>query len=154
MAKPIRILVDADACPVKDEAIRVALRHGLAIIFVANAYLRLEKDPLISLEVVPGNFDAADDRIVELADDRSIVVTTDILLAERCLAKGVGSVLSPKGKAFTQNSIGMAVATRSIMSDLRAGGAQVGGPAPFSRRDRSAFLSALDLAIVQSKRNA
>ena len=150
--EPIRILVDADACPVKAEVIRVAQRYSVPAIFVSNSYLRLEKDPLVSLEVVPGNFDAADDRIVELVLEKpagAIVITADILLAERCVTGKASAVMSATGKPFTENSIGMAVATRSIMADLRSGGEQVGGPAPFAKTDRSRFLSALDLAIVR-----
>lgn len=153
--QPIRILVDADACPVKDEVIRVAQRYSVPAIFVSNSYLRLEKDPLVSLEVVPGNFDAADDRIVELVSESpngAIVITTDILLAERCVRGQAGAVMAATGKPFTENSIGMAVATRSIMADLRSGGEQMGGPAPFTKADRSRFLSALDLAIVRLRR--
>lgn len=150
----LRILVDADACPVKAEIIKVAQRREIETVFVANSWLRLERDPLLSMVVVPGNFDAADDWIAERANENTIVITADILLAERCVAASAWAVLGPNGKAFTENSIGMAVATRAIMSDLRAGGAQVGGPAPFSKADRSSFLSALDLAIVRHARKA
>lgn len=150
---PIRLLVDADACPVREECVKVALRHEIKVTFVSNSFFRIEIDPLVEREIVPGNFDAADDRIVEHVTERAVVVTADILLAERCLKAGASAVLGPTGKAFTHDSIGMAVATRAIMSDLRAGGAQVGGPAPFARADRSRFLSALDLAVVRLKRN-
>ncbi|MAZ83255.1 MAG: hypothetical protein CME90_06550 [Hoeflea sp.] len=152
MENPLKILVDADACPVKAEIIKVAQRLEIETVFVANSWLRLEKDPLISMVVVPGNFDAADDWIAERTDENTIVITADILLAERCVTANASAVLGPNGKPFTANSIGMAVATRAIMSDLRAGGAQVGGPPPFSKADRSAFLSALDLAIVRHRR--
>lgn len=152
MNHSFRLLVDADACPVKEECVRVALRYGVHVTFIANSFIRIENDPLISREIVPGKFDAADDRIVELVDEKAIVVTADILLAERCLAKQAAAVIGPTGKTFTENSIGMAVATRAIMADLRAGGGQVGGPAPFAKADRSRFLSALDLAIVRLKR--
>jgi Uncharacterized protein conserved in bacteria len=152
MSDAIHILVDADACPVKEECVRVALRHGVRVTFVSNSFFRIEDDPLVSREIVPGKFDAADDRIVELADAATVAVTADILLAERLIAKGAAAVIGPNGKPFTANSIGMAVATRAIMSDLRAGGAQVGGPPPFSRADRSRFLSELDLAVVRLKR--
>lgn len=150
---PIRLLVDADACPVREECVKVALRHGVKVTFVSNSYFRIESDPLVEREIVPGKFDAADDRIVEHVTRRSVVVTADILLAERCLAAGASAVLGPTGKPFTADSIGMAVATRSIMADLRAGGAQMGGPAPFSKADRSRFLSALDLALVRLERH-
>ncbi|TDH39419.1 YaiI/YqxD family protein [Pseudohoeflea suaedae] len=149
MDNALKILVDADACPVKAEIIKVAQRLEIETVFVANSWLRLERDPLISMVVVPGNFDAADDWIAERADGNTIVITADILLAERCVTANAWAVLGPNGKPFTANSIGMAVATRAIMSDLRAGGAQVGGPPPFSKADRSAFLSALDLAIMR-----
>jgi uncharacterized protein YaiI (UPF0178 family) len=150
---PIRLLVDADACPVRAECVKVALRHDVKVTFVSNSFFRIETDPLVEREIVPGNFDAADDRIVDHVTRRSVVVTADILLAERCLQAGAPAVLGPTGKPFTHDSIGMAVATRSIMADLRAGGAQVGGPAPFARADRSRFLSALDLALVRLKRH-
>lgn len=150
---PIRLLVDADACPVREECVKVALRHGVKVTFVSNSFFRIESDPLVEREIVPGKFDAADDRIVEHVTRRSVVVTADILLAERCLAAGASAVLGPTGKPFTTDSIGMAVATRSIMADLRAGGAQLGGPAPFSKADRSRFLSALDLALVRLERH-
>ncbi|PHR24298.1 MAG: hypothetical protein COA37_06050 [Hoeflea sp.] len=150
---PIHLLVDADACPVREEAVKVALRHGIKVTFVSNSFFRIESDPLVEREIVPGNFDAADDRIVEHVTSKAVVVTADILLAERCLKAEAAAVMSHTGKPFTHDSIGMAVATRSIMADLRAGGAQMGGPAPFSRQDRSRFLSALDLAIVRLKRH-
>jgi uncharacterized protein len=152
MENQLRILVDADACPVKAEIIKVAQRREVETVFVANSWLRLERDPLVSMVVVPGNFDAADDWIAEQTTGDAIVITADILLAQRCVAAKAWAVLGPNGKSFTENSIGMAVATRAIMSDLRAGGAQVGGPAPFSKSDRSSFLSALDLAIVRHER--
>lgn len=152
-APPIRLLVDADACPVREECVKVALRHDVRVTFVSNSFFRIEADPLVEREIVPGNFDAADDRIVEYVTRRAVVVTADILLAERCLKAEAAAVMSHTGKPFTHDSIGMAVATRAIMADLRAGGAQVGGQAPFSRADRSRFLSALDLALVRLKRH-
>ena len=152
MSDAIHILVDADACPVKEECVRVALRHGVRVTFVSNSFFRIEDDPLVFREIVPGKFDAADDRIVELANESAVAITADILLAERLITQGAAAVIGPNGRPFTANSIGMAVATRAIMSDLRAGGAQVGGPAPFSKADRSRFLSELDLAVVRLKR--
>lgn len=148
----IHILIDADACPVKDETYRVAERYQIPVQVVSNSHFRIPDNPLFKRVVVSDKFDAADDYIAEQADEYAIVITADILLAERSIEKGA-NVLSPSGKPFTENSIGMAVATRSIMADLRAGGDQVGGPPPFSKKDRSRFLSALDLAIVQMKRN-
>lgn len=140
------ILVDADACPVKDEIYRVAERYSVPVTIVANQFIRIPDDPLISRVIVSDGFDAADDWIAERAGRSTLVVTADILLAERCLAAGA-SVLSPKGIPFTSDSIGAAVATRAIMADLRAGGEQIGGPAPFTRADRSRFLQAMDAGV-------
>jgi uncharacterized protein YaiI (UPF0178 family) len=148
MGTPIRILVDADACPVKDEIYKVAWRYEIPVTIVSNSPIRVPDHPLIGRVVVGDAFDAADDWIAEAADAGSIVVTADILLADRCLKAGA-SVISPTGKAFTSSSIGGAIATRAIMADLRAGGDQLGGPAPFRSADRSAFLQALDKAIVR-----
>jgi hypothetical protein len=148
----IRILVDADACPVKDEIYKVAWRHEVPVRIVSNSPFRVPDHPLIERIVVSSGFDAADDWIAEQADSKSIVVTADILLADRCIKAGA-AVISPSGKPFTANSIGAAVATRAIMADLRAGaGDGIGGPPPFSRADRSRFLSALDEALVRLKR--
>ena len=146
------ILVDADACPVKEEIYKVAFRRGTPVTLVSNSYLRIPDHPLIDRMVVSDGFDAADDYIAERADARTIVVTADILLADRCLKAGA-MVIGPNGKPFTDNSIGLAVATRAVMADLRAGGDQVGGPAPFSKADRSRFLSALDEALVRLERS-
>ena len=147
----MRILVDADACPVKDEVYKVAWRTGAAVKVVSNSHLRVPDHPQVERIVVPGNFDAADDWIAERADARSIVVTADILLADRCLKAGA-SVIANNGKPFTAASIGGAIATRAIMADLRAGGDQLGGPAPFTKADRSRFLQVLDEALVRAKR--
>ncbi len=150
-ATPVRILVDADACPVKEEAYRVAFRHEVPVAIVSNSRLRVPDHPLVERVVVSDSFDAADDWIAEAADARSIVVTADILLADRCLKAGA-AVIGPTGKPFTANSIGAAIATRAIMADLRAGGDAIGGPAPFAKADRSRFLQALDEALVRLKR--
>ena len=147
----IRILVDADACPVKDEIYKVAWRHAVPVAIVANQRLRVPDHPLIERIVVGDGFDAADDWIADQSTATSIVVTADILLADRCLKAGA-TVLSSTGKPFTTASIGGAIATRAIMADLRAGGDIIGGPAPFGPKDRSRFLSALDAAIVAVKR--
>lgn len=148
----IRILVDADACPVKEEIYRVAWRHEVAVKVVSNSRLRVPDHPLIERVVVSDGFDAADDWIADNADARSIVVTADILLADRALKAGA-NVLGPNGKPFTPASIGPAIATRAIMADLRSGmGDRVGGPPPFSKADRSQFLQALDSALVRIKR--
>ena len=149
---PITILIDADACPVKDEIYRVATRFRAEVRVVSNAPFRIPDSPRIKRVVVSDSFDAADDWIAEAADARSVVITADILLADRCLKAGA-RVLKPNGEEFTAASIGGAIATRAIMADLRAGlGDGVGGPPPFSRADRSAFLQALDAALVRLRR--
>jgi uncharacterized protein YaiI (UPF0178 family) len=153
MTTPLRILVDADACPVKEEIYKVAWRVEVPVTLVSNAHLRIPQHPLIDKVVVGSGFDAADDWIAEASAPTTVVITADILLADRCLKVGA-TVLSPAGKPFTTNSIGSAVATRAIMADLRAGmtGEGIGGPPPFSKADRSRFLSALDAALVKLKR--
>ena len=151
MADPIEIYVDADACPVKDEVFRVAARHGLHTYVVSNSFMMLPPDPAIERVIVSDKFDAADDWIAERARRGAIVVTTDVPLAHRCVTAGA-DVIAPNGRPFTPASIGMALATRNLMADLREAGAITGGPKPFDKRDRSAFLSALDLAIVRLKR--
>ena len=151
MSTNVCILVDADACPVKEEVYRVAFRRQVAVAIVSNSRLRVPDHPLVERLVVPDRFDAADDRIAGEAGVRTIVVTADILLADRCLKAGA-TVIGPTGKPFTVNSIGAAVATRAIMADLRAGGDSIGGPPPFARADRSRFLQALDEAVVRLQR--
>ena len=148
-----RILVDADACPVKDEIYKVAWRHEVPVTLVSNAHLRSPAHPLIEKVVVGAGFDAADDWIAEASGPATVVITADILLADRCIKAGA-TVISNAGRPFTPNSIGAAVATRAIMADLRAGATApgIGGPAPFSKTDRSRFLSALDEAVVRLKR--
>jgi uncharacterized protein len=150
--RPI-ILVDADACPVKEEVYRVAWRHEVPVRIVSNARLRVPEHPLIERVIVSDAFDAADDWIAAAAGPGALVVTGDILLADRCLKAGAAAVLAPNGRPFTHASIGGAIATRAIMADLRAGadGLQ-GGPAPFAKADRSRFLQALDEALVKAKR--
>ncbi|MBC9032296.1 YaiI/YqxD family protein [Sphingomonas sp. JC676] len=151
MSGPVRILVDADACPVKEEIYKVAWRHEVPVVVVSNSHLRIPQHPLLSRVVVSDGFDAADDWIAENSDSGTVAITADILLADRCLKSGA-TVLAPTGKPFTTSSIGSAIATRAIMADLRAGGDQLGGPAPFSKTDRSRFLQALDTALVSLKR--
>ena len=151
MSDPLRILVDADACPVKEEIYKVAFRRDVSVTIVSNSYLRLPDHPLASRKVVDSGFDAADNWIAETADARTVVITADILLADRCLKAGA-TVLAPTGKPFTANSIGAAIATRAIMADLRAGIEQIGGPPPFSKADRSRFLQALDEVLVRLAR--
>jgi uncharacterized protein YaiI (UPF0178 family) len=150
----LRILVDADACPVKEEIYRVAERHRVPVSVVSNAPFRVPVGPLVERVVVSGGFDAADDWIADRADARSVVVTADILLADRCLKAGA-TVIGNNGKPFTAGSIGGAIATRAIMADLRAGAdGPMGGPRPFAKEDRSRFLQALDTALVRLGRSA
>jgi uncharacterized protein YaiI (UPF0178 family) len=151
MTGGIRILVDADACPVKEEIYKVAFRHGVPVTIVSNSPIRVPAHELIDRVVVTGAFDAADDWIAERAGADTVCITADILLADRCLKAGA-VVIGNNGKPFTPSSIGAAVATRAIMADLRAGGDAIGGPPPFSKADRSRFLSALDEALVRLKR--
>ena len=151
MSRPILIYVDADACPVKAEIYKVAERHGLRTFVVANSFMAVPRDPMIERVVVPGGMNVADDWIAERAVAGDIVITSDIPLAARAIKAGA-DVVAPNGRPFTEDSIGMALATRNLMEDLRSAGAITGGPRPFSPRDRSAFLSALDLAIVRLKR--
>ena len=139
----IRIFVDADACPVKDDIYRVAKRFGLHVLVVANSLLRVPLDPLFERVRVTGHFDAADDWIVAHVQPGDIAVTADLPLAGRCLAGGA-RVLDFKGRVFTDASIGDALATRELMAYLRDMGEVTGGPAPYDKRDRSRFLQHLD----------
>jgi uncharacterized protein YaiI (UPF0178 family) len=150
-ATSIRIYVDADACPVKDEIYRVAARHKLPVFVVANSFIRVPRDPLIERVAVAAGPDAADNWIAERADATAIVITADIPLAGRCVKAGA-AVIGTTGKPFTEESIGMALAVRDLMTDMRSAGETTGGPRPFSPRDRSAFLSALDQAIRRLQR--
>lgn len=145
-ADPIRIYVDADACPVKEEIYRVAGRHGLAVFVVSNSFIRVPEDPLIERITVPAGPDEADGWIATRADASAIVITADIPLAHRCVKNGA-TVIAPNGRAHTEDSIGMTLAMRDLMTDLRSAGETTNGPRPFSPRDRSAFLEALDRAI-------
>lgn len=142
----LTVFIDADACPVKDEIYKVAGRNGLEVFVVANSWMRVPTDPKVRLQVVGDGFDAADDWIVEQAGEGDIVVTSDIPLADRCLKKGA-SVLGSTGKPFTEESIGDALASRELATELRAMGIVRGGPAPFSAKDRSVFLQQLDATI-------
>jgi uncharacterized protein len=145
----LKILVDADACPVKEEIYKVAWRRNVPVRVVSNSYLRVPQHPLIERIVVSDKFDAADDWIAEAADEHTVVITGDILLADRCLKAGA-TVIAPSGKPFTNASIGGAIATRAIMADLRvAADGITGGPAPFAKADRSRFLQTLDQALVR-----
>ena len=147
----IEILVDADACPVKEEVYKLAERHNVPVTLVANQFMRLPRDIKITFVKVEDGPDLADDHIAETAHDRAVVVTADILLAQRCLDKGA-VVIGTTGKPFTDASIGSAVAMRNLMADLRESGEMGGGPPPFSKADRSRFLSNLHEALVQLKR--
>jgi hypothetical protein len=148
-----RILIDADACPVKQEVYRVAARYEIPVTLVANAPMRVPEDDRIELVVVGEAFDAADDWIVEHVGEDDIVISGDILLASRCIKKRA-LVLGPTGRLFTEEGIGEAVATRDLLSHLRAGGAISGGPAPLERKDRSRFLQRLDELILAVRRRA
>ena len=146
----LTIYIDADACPVKEEVYRVAGRYGVRVAVVANAPLRVPAGGRIELVVRPG-FGAADDWIAEQAGPGDVVVTADIPLAARCVAKGA-RVLDPKGREFTDRDVGAALATRELMEQLRQGGVVTGGPAPMTPKDRSRFLSKLDEAVNAVRR--
>ena len=145
------IYLDADACPVKDEAYRVARRYGLKVFVVANAFLQVPQDPLIERVIVDAGADVADDWIAERAGPRDVVVTADIPLAERSLKAGA-AVLRPNGQKVTPDSIGGALAGRAIGEHLRSMGDVTRGPPPFQASDRSRFLQALDEAVVRARR--
>jgi uncharacterized protein YaiI (UPF0178 family) len=154
--KPIAIYVDADACPVKAEVYRVAERHalrGLAlkVLVVTNSLIAVPRDPLFERVVVGADMDAADNWIAERAGRGDIVITADVPLASRAIKSGA-AVIAPTGRAFTEESIGMTLATRDLMTGLRSAGEVTRGPKPFAPRDRSRFLSALDQAIVRLTR--
>jgi uncharacterized protein len=146
-----RIYVDADACPVKDEIYRVAARHGLPVSVVAGQFIRVPQDPLIERIAAGSGMDAADDWIAERVAKGDIVITSDIPLASRCVKAGA-DVIAPNGKPFSEQSIGMTLAVRNLMTDLRSSGEVTGGPRSFAPRDRSAFLSALDQTIRRIQR--
>ena len=148
-----QIYVDADACPVKNEIYRVAERYQLKVFVVSNSYLGVPRDPRIELVVVSDGFDAADNWIAERAGPGDIVVTADIPLADRSLKAGA-AVIGNTGVPFTPSSIGMAMASRELMSNLRAMGEVTGGPRPMSPRDRSRFLSTLDETVQRLRRGA
>ncbi len=149
----LSIFVDADACPVKDEVYRVARRYGLSVRLVANQWMRVPGESEIELVVVDGDFDAADDWIVEHAGENDVVITADIPLAARCLEKGA-RVIGPKGREFKEDSIGDALATRELMSQLRDMGEVGQGPPPFEKKDRSRFLQQLDVVVQSIRRRA
>jgi uncharacterized protein YaiI (UPF0178 family) len=148
----VEIFVDADACPVKDEVFRVAGRLGLAVHVVANAWMRLPEDPLIHRVVVPEGPDVADGWIAERVGPGAVVVTADVPLADRCVRVGA-RVLHPTGRVFDTASIGMALAVRDLMTDLRSAGETTGGPRPFAPKDRQAFLQALDREVRRAAKD-
>ena len=142
----MEIFVDADACPVKDEVVRVADRHSLAVHMVSDGGIRPSPHPLVSTVIVDGGTDAADDWIADRIGGGDIVVTNDIPLAARCIEAGA-TAIRPTGEALDGRSIGNVLATRNLMSDLRSAGAITGGPAPFSKKDRSRFLDVLERLV-------
>ncbi len=148
----LHIYIDADACPVREETYKVARRHIVPVTVVSNSFLRVPREPLIKFIAVSDSFDAADDYIAERADEHAVIITADILLAERCL-KSAATVIAPNGKPFTMDSIGSAIATRAIMADLRAGAdmPNIGGPPPFTAKDRSRFLESLHVTLEKLK---
>jgi uncharacterized protein YaiI (UPF0178 family) len=148
----VTIFIDADACPVKDEVFRVSGRLGLKTFVVSNAWMRLPDDPLIERVVVPAGPDVADDWIAERAGKGSVVVTNDVPLADRCVKVGA-RVVAPSGRVFDAASIGMALATRDLMEDLRSTGQITGGPAPFGPKQRSAFLQSLDREVRRAAKD-
>ena len=144
----IHIYIDADACPVKDETYKVAARYKIKTYVVANQYQKVPLDNLVEMKVVSGEFDAADDWIVDQVTSQDIVITSDILLADRCVKKQA-RVLGPKGIEFNEDNIGSAVSNRELMQNLRHMGEIRGGPAPMDKKARSQFLAKLD-QIIQS----
>jgi uncharacterized protein len=147
----VRIFIDADACPVKSEVYRVAERYALKVFVVANSFMAVPRSDLIERVIVSAGPDIADDWIIEHLTPTDIVITADIPLAGRAVKKGA-TVIGPTGKPFTDDSIGMAVATRDLLTDLRSAGANTRGPPPLTRQDLSRFLSALDLAVTRLQR--
>jgi hypothetical protein len=147
----IRIFVDADACPVKPEIYKVAERYGLKVFVVANSFMNVPRSDMIERVIVSEGPDVADNWIAERVGASDVVITADIPLAARCVKAGA-TVIGPTGKPFDDNSIGMVLATRDLMTGLRSAGAVTRGPPPLSRQDISRFLSALDLAVTRLKR--
>ena len=147
----LKIYVDGDACPVKDEVLRVAMRHKLEVFIVSNSYLRPINNPKVHLVLVEAGADVADDWIAERSSDGDIVITADILLAQRCI-ENKSYVTSPSGRSFNQENIGNAVAGRSVNAHLREIGIESSNP-PFSKQDRSRFLQNLEELIQKVKRS-
>ncbi len=151
MSKPILIYIDADACPVKAEAYRVAERHRIKVFLVANSFIAIPRDADIERVIVEAGPDIADDWIADRVEPGDIVITADVPLAARAVAKGAEAI-APNGKPFSTSSIGMQLATRNLLQELRNAGEVTGGPRPFAARDRSEFLQALDRTIMRLKR--
>ena len=147
----VDIYVDADACPVKDETLRVAARHGLKTYLISDGGIRPRQSPLVELVIVAQGADAVDDWIAEQIRHADICITNDIPLAARCLERGALAI-KPNGQPFTENGIGMALANRELMQGLRESGEITGGPRPFSKADRSAFLNRLETTVQAAKR--
>lgn len=147
----MQIYVDADGCPVRPEVFRVAKRYGMTVHVVANAWMQTPDAPRVQMVVVGAGLDAADDWIVAHAGPEDLVVTTDVPLAARCVARRT-AVLHPMGRPFTENDVGSALAMRDLLAGLREAGVRTGGPPPFQERDRSRFLQALDAAIQRGRR--
>jgi len=147
----VTIYIDADACPVKDEAIQVATRHNLKTILVCDGGIRPSPDPMVELVIVTQGADAADDWIAEHIGKADVCVTNDIPLASRCLERGALAI-KPNGELFTENSIGMALANRELMQGLRETGQITGGPRPYSKADRSSFLNKLETTVQAALR--
>ncbi len=151
-AVSVTLFVDADACPVKDEVFRVASRLSLKVFVVSNAWMRLPDDPSIERVIVGQGLNVADDWIAERAAEGSVVITNDVPLADRCVKAGA-RVVAPNGRVFDKASIGMALATRDLMEDLRSAGQITGGPRPFGPRDRQAFLQSLDREVRRAMKD-
>jgi uncharacterized protein YaiI (UPF0178 family) len=147
----LEIYVDADGCPVRDQVFRVAGRHGLRVLVVANSWLRLPDDPLVVRVTVGEGLDRADDWIAGRIDLGDIAITADVPLAHRCVSRGARAI-APDGRPFTEDSIGADLATRNLMTELRAAGEIGGGGRPFTNQDRSRFLGTLDAAIHAIRR--
>ncbi len=144
----MQVYIDADGCPVKDETYKVAARYKIKVLVVANKWLKIPPTPLVEMVVVSSDFDAADDWIANSVDPNDIVITADLLLADRCLKKKAG-VLGPKGFELTEDNIGHALASRELMANLRHIGENHGGPSPMDKKAKSQFLSQLDRMIQQ-----
>jgi len=147
----VNIYIDADACPVKDETVRVATRHTLKTFMVSDGGIRPSQNPMVESVIVAQGADAADDWIADHIEKADICITNDIPLAARCLEKGALAI-KPNGERFTENGIGMALANRELMASLRETGQITGGPRPYSKADRSEFLNALETTVQAAKR--